>query len=158
MLSFFNPRFLTLANQSKSYLFLILLSLLITLSSSDNSYCTEQWTEINLDRDHWTRVGDVNADTDKSSPLVFEFDQKDTSDTDIGGAVWHSYDFSKKRGLLISFKPTIKYDESYFGNVKYPQGFAIVFTSSSRRSSICLPMLPVLSASLSVSCPTTTHR
>jgi len=131
MLSFFNPRFLTLANQSKSYLFLILLSLLITLSSSDNSYCTEQWTEINLDRDHWTRVGDVNEDTDKSSPLVFEFDQKDTSDTDIGGAVWHSYDFSKKRGLLISFKPTIKYDESYFGNVKYPQGFAIVFTSSS---------------------------
>ena len=131
MLSFFNPRFLTLSNLSKSYLFLFLLSLLISLSSSQDSTCTEQWSEIILDRDQWTRVGDVNDDNDKSSPLVFEFAQKDTSETDIGGAVWHSYDFSKKRGILISFKPTIKHDESYFGNVKYPQGFAIVFTSSS---------------------------
>ena len=131
MLSFFTPRFLTLANLSKSYLFLFFLSLLISLSSSQDSTCTEQWSEIILDRDQWTRVGDVNDDNDKSSPLVFEFAQKDTSETDIGGAVWHSYDFSKKRGILISFKPTIKHDESYFGNVKYPQGFAIVFTSSS---------------------------
>ena len=131
MLSFFNPRFLTLSNLSKSYLFLFLLSLLISLSSPQDSTCTEQWSEIILDRDQWTRVGDVNDDNDKSSPLVFEFAQKDTSETDIGGAVWHSYDFSKKRGILISFRPTIKHDESYFGNVKYPQGFAIVFTSSS---------------------------
>ena len=88
MLSFFNPRFLTLANLSKSYLFLFLLFLLISLSSSQDSTCTEQWSEIILDRDQWKRVGDVNDDNDKSSPLVFEFAQKDTSETDIGGVAF----------------------------------------------------------------------
>jgi hypothetical protein len=109
----------------------LLFSLLISLSFSGDSSCSEQWTEIALERNLWTRIGDVNEDQDTERPLVFEFGQKDSSSTDIGGAVWHPYDFSKKRGILISFKPTIKYDESYFGNVKYPQGFAIVFTSSS---------------------------
>mgnify|MGYP002623312111 FL=1 len=36
-----------------------------------------------------------------------------------------------KRGIRISFKPSIIVDTAYFGNVKYPQGFAIVLTSSS---------------------------
>ena len=112
--------------------FLILLSM-ISFSLSDTSTCTEQWTEIDLPASSWSSVGDAKITNSRDGGIVFEFERLDTdsSSTDIGGAVWHNYDFSKKRGLLISFKPTIKYDSSYFGNAKYPQGFAIVFTSSS---------------------------
>ena len=112
--------------------FLILLSM-ISFSLSDTSTCTEQWTEIDLPASNWSSVGDAKITNSSDGGIVFEFERLDTdsSSTDIGGAVWHNYDFSKKRGLLISFKPTIKYDSSYFGNAKYPQGFAIVFTSSS---------------------------
>ena len=132
MLSSLNQKVFSLSNYFKVYLFLLLLTLAISSSLKAGSSCTEQWSEISLDRSQWKRIGDVSADTTPDSPLSFEFEQqKDSSSTDIGGAVWHSYDFSEKRGILISFKPTIKYDESYFGNVKYPQGFAIVFTSSS---------------------------
>ena len=132
MLSSLNQKVFSLSNFFKVYLFLLLLTLAISSSLKAGSSCTEQWSEISLDRSQWKRIGDVSADTTPDSPLSFEFEQqKDSSSTDIGGAVWHSYDFSEKRGILISFKPTIKYDESYFGNVKYPQGFAIVFTSSS---------------------------
>ena len=126
-----NTKYFTFLSQTKFYLFLSLIILLISLSISADSSCTEQWSEIYLDRALWHEVGDVSKQKDTSLPLSFEFEQKDISSSDIGGAVWHPYDFSKKRGLLISFKPTIKHDESYFGNVKYPQGFAIVFTSSS---------------------------
>ena len=132
MLSSLNQKVFSLSNFFKVYLFLLLLTLAVSSSLKAGSSCTEQWSEISLDRSQWKRIGDVSADTTPDSPLSFEFEQqKDSSSTDIGGAVWHSYDFSEKRGILISFKPTIKYDESYFGNVKYPQGFAIVFTSSS---------------------------
>ena len=116
---------------TKSHLALFIIFLLISPSIQAASSCTEQWSEISLSNSQWEKVGDVSITEDSNSALAFEFEQKDSSSTDIGGAVWHSYDFSKKRGILISFKPTIKRDESYFGNVKYPQGFAIVFTSSS---------------------------
>ena len=116
---------------TKSHLALFLIFLLISPSIQAASSCTEQWSEISLSNSQWEKVGDVSITEDSNSALTFEFEQKDSSSTDIGGAVWHSYDFSKKRGILISFKPTIKRDESYFGNVKYPQGIAIVFTSSS---------------------------
>ena len=136
MLSSFYPSFLHFAKNSKFNLFLLLLALLISLSFSSSSSCTEQWSEISLDRKGWSSTGDVEFSSNSNESLVFEFSQTDTTSTDIGGAVWHSYDFSKKRGILISFKPSIKHDESYFGNVKYPQGFAIVFTSSSTHNLI----------------------
>ena len=113
-----NTKYFTFLSQTKFYLFLSLIILLISLSISADSSCTEQWSEIYLDRALWHEVGDVSKQKDTSLPLSFEFEQKDISSSDIGGAVWHPYDFSKKRGLLISFKPTIKHDESYFGNVK----------------------------------------
>ena len=131
MQSTFNQKCFIKSNLITSYLFLILISLLFSISITADSSCTEQWSEISLDRAGWNKVGDAKFNTNANNPLIFEFEQTDTSSAEIGGAVWHSYDFSKKRGISISFKPTIKYDESYFGNVKYPQGFAIVFTSSS---------------------------
>ena len=114
-------------------MFLILLSM-ISFCLSDTSSCTEQWTEIDLPISNWSSVGDAKIITNSTDGgIAFEFQriETDTSKGNIGGAVWHKYDFSKKRGLLISFKPIIKYDSSYFGSAKYPQGFAIVFTSSS---------------------------
>ena len=131
MLPSFNSKFFR-----KTYISLFLLILLIANTITADSTCTEQWSEITLDKTKWTKVGDVAINEDTDSSLTFEFEQKDTSSAKIGGAVWHSYDFSKKRGILISFKPKIKRDESYFGNVKYPQGFAIVFTSSSTENLI----------------------
>ena len=103
----------------------------ITLSLSANE-CTEQWSEINLDPDDWIYVGDVNYTT-SDDILTFKFGSSETkqSSSNVVGAVWHKYDFSQKKGLLISFKPTVTADSSYEGNLKYPQGFAIVFTSSS---------------------------
>ena len=51
--------------------------------------------------------------------------------SNFGGAIWSLYNLIGKRGIRISFKPSIIVDTAYFGNVKYPQGFAIVLTSSS---------------------------
>ena len=113
-----------LTNQ-KRFLSLILLFLSI-VSLSFSQTCTEQWSELKLG--DWIKIGDANI-VDKNG-LTFEF-EKESSSSDVVGAVWNTYDFSKKKGLLISFKPTIKSDPSYLGNVKYPYGFAIVFTSSS---------------------------
>ena len=131
MKSTFNQKLLIKSNIFTYYLFLILISLLLSLSLTADSSSTEQWSEISLARSGWNKVGDAKFDTNANNPLIFEFEQIDTSSAEICGTVWHSYNFSKKKGISISFKPTIKYDESSFGNVKYPQGFAIVFTSSS---------------------------
>ena len=103
----------------------------IALSLSANQ-CTEQWSEIELKNDDWIYVGGVNYTT-SDNVLTFKFGSIETnpSSSKLVGAVWNKYDFSQKKGLLISFKPTVTADSSYEGNLKYPQGFAIVFTSSS---------------------------
>jgi hypothetical protein len=49
---------------------------------------------------------------------------------DIGGAAWYKANFNNNAGLSIRFRPMIDSDMNYYGNVKYPQGFALVFTSS----------------------------
>ena len=106
------------------------LIVLCIISAAFSGSCTEQWTEIELE--NWTYTGDVNI-TDKNG-LVFEFEGEESSSSssaDIAGAVWNTYDFSKKKGLLISFKPQILTYSSETGSGKYPYGFAIVFTSSS---------------------------
>ena len=92
-------------------IFLILLSM-ISFCLSDTSSCTEQWTEIDLPISNWSSVEDAKIITNSTDGgISFEFQrlETDTSTGNIGGAVWHKYDFSKKRGLLISFKPIIKY-------------------------------------------------
>lgn len=52
------------------------------------------------------------------------------SNTSIGGAAWITNNLSQNKALRISFKVTIENDINYIGNVKYPQGFAIVLTES----------------------------
>ena len=117
---FFNPRIFCL-------FFLILFSL-ITLSLSETIKCSEQWAEIKLNEEDWIRIGDALIE-DKQT---FTFGKDDATDSkEFYGAVWNRYDFSQKKGLIISFKPTIQMDISYNGKAKYPYGFAIVFTSSS---------------------------
>ena len=109
-------------------LFLVVFFSSITISLSATE-CTEQWSEIELDQKDWIYTGDANITISDEEGPTFRFGNQDA--TNIVGAVWHKYDFSQKKGLLISFKPTIHIDTSYYGNLKYPHGFAIVFTSSS---------------------------
>ena len=117
-----------LSSRLFSLFFLILFSL-ITVSLSETIKCSEQWTEIKLNETDWINIGDGSVGIeDKQS---FSFGNEDTDSDEIYGAVWNRYDFSQKKGLLISFKPTIQIDTSYNGKEKYPYGFAIVFTSSS---------------------------
>ena len=105
-----------------------------SLILSENT-CTEQWTEINLAKNSWSKVGDVELEDDTlSNSYSIQFCSSDTSSDELinlGGAVWNSYNLVGKRGIRISFKPSIIVDTAYFGNVKYPEGFAIVLTSSS---------------------------
>ena len=108
-------------------LFLLFLLFLSIISFSFSEECTEQWSELELE--NWTYTGDVSITNDDKG-LQFTFEkEKPTTTNDMAAAVWNTYDFSQKKGLLISFRPTIK--QQYGGTVRYPQGFAIVFTSSS---------------------------
>ena len=115
-------------------LFIILVISKISFISS-NSTCTEQWTQINLPKKSWNTVGDVELEDELlSNSYSIQFGSSDISSDElinIGGAVWNSYNLVGKRGIRISFKPSITVDTAYYGNVKYPQGFAIVLTSSS---------------------------
>ena len=121
-----------LSRQKKLLYFLLYLSIIFTfipISFSATSTCTEQWSEIGLPIENWTKVGGdsvIISSTDSGPSFIF-----DGTSSDMVGAVWNDYDFSKKKGLLISFNPEILCDESYTGNLRYPQGFAVVFTSSS---------------------------
>ena len=101
-------------------------SIAISLSATE---CTEQWPDIELNQKDWIYTGDSNITISDEEGPTFRFGNQD--ETNIVGAVWHKYDFSQKKGLFISFKPTIHIDTSYYGNLKYPHCFVIVFTSSS---------------------------
>jgi hypothetical protein len=73
-------------------------------------------------------VGDVNYTNDK---LIFTRDLNDQKKTgDIGGAAWYTINRNQLSGVKVSFTPFIVKDRNYYGNVKYPYGFAIVFTSN----------------------------
>jgi hypothetical protein len=62
---------------------------------------------------------------------VFNRDLNDlTSLGDIGGAIWYTENVNNLHGIKFKFRPTIQMDLNYYGNVKYPQGFALVITSS----------------------------
>ena len=116
-------------------IFFILISIsFIPLISSDTK-CTEQWNQINLLKPSWNLIGDVSLIDDISlNSYSIQFAQSDPSSEEninLGGAIWNSYNLAGKKGIRISFKPSIIVDTAYFGNVKYPQGFAIVLTSSS---------------------------
>ena len=90
--------------------------------------CTEQWTEIDLgQKTLWKAIDDVSITDDN---ILFYRDPTITTPSEVGGAIWSYTNFSNKKGVQISFTPTIEPDDTFYGNFKYPQGFAIVFTSS----------------------------
>ena len=96
---------------------------------------------MNLLKSSWTTIGDVSIIDDESTSLnsySIEFASSSYSDENInlGGAVWNTHNLAGKKGIRISFKPSIIVDTAYFGNVKYPQGFAIVLTASSTNNLI----------------------
>ena len=113
-------------------LIFIIFTSFLSFSLSADTKCAEQWKEIELVPENWTSVGHANVTLKNDTGVSFEFENTDSSSGgDVVGAVWHEMDFSQKKGLHISFRPQITSDPSYGGSVKYPQGFAIVFTSSS---------------------------
>ena len=113
--------------RTTQFFLLILISLLI---SKVSPACTEQWNAINLgDKSTWTLIDDVSL-ADGGGLLFYRDASSNKTSNDIGGAAWSPVNLSNKKGLLISFTPSITIDNDYYGNLKYPQGFAIVFTSS----------------------------
>lgn len=113
--------------RTTQFFLLILISLLISKASPA---CTEQWKAINLgDKSTWTLIDEVSF-ADGGGLLFYRDASSKKTSNDIGGAAWSPVNLSNKKGLLISFTPSITIDNDYYGNLKYPQGFAIVFTSS----------------------------
>ena len=110
----------------------VFLLIFLLFSSILSEECTEQWKEIELSPDNWTSVDYASIiRNQETGDVSFEFNKPEEAGSGyVAGAVWHDVDFSQKKGLHISFRPQVTSDES-FGKNKYPQGFAIVFTSSS---------------------------
>ena len=103
---------------------------LLTLSVSDGSTCTEQWTEINTSLENWLKKGDLEITESSDGKPIFTFGPKNisTEDTNYLGESWLKVDLSKNRGLIVTFKPELY---AYGNSISsYPEGFAVVFTSS----------------------------
>ena len=103
---------------------------LLTLSVSDGSTCTEQWTEINTSLENWLKKGDLEITESSDGKPIFTFGPKNksTKDTNYLGESWLKVDLSKNRGLIVTFKPELY---AYGNSISsYPEGFAVVFTSS----------------------------
>ena len=109
------------------FIILLLTLSLFTISISDDSICTEQWTEINSSLENWSKKGDLKITESSEGTPIFTFGS--TSNNEFLGLTWLNSDLSKNRGLKITFKSELfSYDENNFNS--FPQGFAIVFTSS----------------------------
>lgn len=78
----------------------------------------------------WEIVGDVTKSKDSQAFTFFRDPNQKTTVGDIGGAVWFKKTRNNINGLKISLTPSITMDLNYYGNVKYPQGFAFVITSN----------------------------
>jgi len=91
----------------------------------------DEWTEVKLDEiEKWNKVGEASITQELDGNITLEFE---SSEDDSAGAIWHKYNFANKTGLTglnISFQPAIEVDSGIFSTT-YPEGFAIVFTSSS---------------------------
>jgi hypothetical protein len=85
---------------------------------------------MNLESADWELVGDVTRSKEAQGFTFFRDPNQKSTVGDIGGAVWFKKSRNNISGLKISFIPSITVDLNYYGNVKYPQGFAFVFTSN----------------------------
>lgn len=101
-----------------------------------NKESNNQWLDILLPKQNeFELVNDVSfKDIDNS--LEFKREESSKDNSDIGGAAWYNTSISHSKGLKISFSPYITVDNNFAGNVKYPQGFAIVLTSSNPKNLI----------------------
>ncbi len=114
---------------------MLLLTDLLHLLKSQNT-CKEEWDILSLNSTNWSPIGDVSVDS-KSGFLTFYRDANNkVAQGDIGGLAWYKVNRNGHSGIKISFTPVITVDLNYYGNVKYPQGFALVFTANSIQNSI----------------------
>ena len=124
-LNFFLPNYYTF------YItFLLFLSFRIS-KTSDTSI--NEWTEVKLDEtENWNKVGEASITKELDGNITLEFESSSSKAVE---AIWQKYNFANKTGLIISFQPTIipEVETGLFGSTTttYPEGFAIVFTSSS---------------------------
>ena len=112
------------------YSFYIIFLLFLSFQNSKTSETSDsEWTEVKLDEiENWNKVGDASITKELDGNITFEFE---SSSSESAGAIWNKYNFANKTGLIISFQPTIKEKTGFLGSTTYPEGFAIVFTSSS---------------------------
>jgi hypothetical protein len=85
---------------------------------------------MNIDSAYWELVGDVSRDKEGQSLTFYRDPNQKSSVGEIGGAAWFKNNKNNISGLKISFVPVVTVDLNYYGNVKYPQGFAFVFTAN----------------------------
>ena len=113
---------------SNYYTFYITFILFQNSKTSETSI--EEWTEVKLDEiEDWNKVGEASISKEINGNITLKFE---TTSSESIGAIWHKYNFSKKTGLIISFQPMIipEVGGGLLSSTKYPEGFAIVFTSS----------------------------
>ena len=104
-------------------LFIFIFLYLLSLSLSQDVSCVEQWTEIDTTLEKWSKIGNIEMSSSSEGYPIVTFGLSTS-------AVWHSFDYSQNRGIHISFKPELSLGES----ASYPNGFALVFTSSSTKN------------------------
>ena len=114
----------------KNIYFLFITLSLFSLSFSDGTTCTEQWTEINTSLENWLQKGDLQLTEATDGKPIFTFGPTSSSSesTNYLGESWLKTDLSKNRGFILTFKPELYAYESSI--TSYPEGFAIVFTAS----------------------------
>ena len=111
------------------FLFAFIILSLFNLSLSQDSTCTEQWTEINTNTENWFQKGDIIITESSDGKPIFTFGPKNISiSSEFIGLSWLTNNLSANRGITITFKPELFTYENEINS--YPDGFAIVFTSS----------------------------
>jgi hypothetical protein len=108
---------------------LLFLTDLLSHFKSQNT-CKEEWNNLSLNSTNWEVYGDVKLNP-KNGFLTFFRDTNDkVSVGDVGGIAWYKVNRNGMSGIKVTFTPLITMDLNYYGNVKYPQGFALIFTAN----------------------------
>ena len=109
---------------SKIFIITILIFIIIQ-KTKPQSQCNEQWTELLTSQNsNWYLINQV---TQKDSDLTFYSDESNPNSI---GIAWNEKPINSKSGIQISFIPNIIIDNNFYGNLKYQQGFSIIFTLS----------------------------
>ncbi|MCQ2815759.1 MAG: hypothetical protein MJ252_00685, partial [archaeon] len=110
----------------------LLLSLLLVLVMFQPTFTatSEQWDSVDLKAKEysWNYV-DMASFPENLEYFDFNALQEETSG-DKGGAVWWTRNFKNTRGLKIMWTPEITLDGDFTDNLKYPQGYALCFSTT----------------------------